>query len=210
MSNSDREVIQSVEFAAANSAPREQPEYHDTGLGMKVTDRLMKFLQHAQNGTLPDLGDIPPLDPQVQLLAEELSVVHLPEWRNPAGRKLADPTVSKIPQAPRIAAYMFERGWRHHPELEKVRWTPTPGGVPAPWDTGLHIYPDENGNWPAPDPEEYWDVEAIKTQQLDSGDWAAAHPRGIAFQARTKSEAYAGLVEKIRTKIEEAKAVKTD
>ena len=85
-------------------------------------------------------------------------------------------------------------------------WAPTPGGLPGPHDVGLHYGRREDGSWPDdPDPERFWDVDDVKTEQLPDGTWKAEHPRGIGYQAATKSEALAGIVDTIRTKIEEAK-----
>jgi hypothetical protein len=196
------EVVDSREFEAGRSVGADG--YINTGTA-KVTPAFLAFMQQAITGQLPDLGEVPEVDPQQRMLAEELAVIHLPEYHNPAGRKLAKPAVSSIKQAPRVADYLFKRGWRFHPELEQVRWVPTPGGMPGPYDTGLHISPNEDGTWPILDPEEFWDVGDIKVQQLDDGMWGAAHPRGIQFEAATKSEAYEGLVKRLREKIEEAK-----
>ncbi|MFC4124945.1 hypothetical protein [Nocardia rhizosphaerae] len=197
------EIIHEV----VTEAGREQEaiEYHATGKdGVRVTERMRAFLQHVVEGTLPTL-DVPEVAPEVRELAEELAVVHLPEWKNPAGRKLADPAVIQVAQAPRIADYLITRGWRRDPALETIRWAPTPGGLPGPYDTGLHYGRDEDGSWPIPDVEAYWDVDDVTTEQLPDGTWKAEHPRGVAFQAATKSEALAGIVDTIRTKIEEAK-----
>ncbi|WP_067573713.1 hypothetical protein [Nocardia acidivorans] len=171
----------------------------------EIPPAMREFLAKLLDGKLPDPGDLPHLDPQVLTLAKDLAVVHLPEWRNPAGRKLAEPGVVEIKSAVRIAAYFYERGWRWHEECERVRWIPTPGGPPAPYDDGLHITPDESGQWPAPDPETFYDVGDIAVRQEDDGTWSAAHPRGIEYSgAATKSEAYAGIVARLRAKIEEA------
>lgn len=194
------EEVESVEFTAA------QPEYQASGVdGVQVTDKWKRFMQMAVDGRLPDLGDIPQVDPNVRALAEDLAVIHLPEWKNPAGRVLAEPATVQTQQAPRIAQWLHDRGYRFHPEFETVRWRPTPGGPPGVYDQGLHIYPDEHGTWPDPDPEEFYDVADIKVGPLEDGRWAATHPRGIAFEADTKSEAYAGIVARLRDKIEEAK-----
>lgn len=180
-------------------------KYHATGKdGVRVTAQMQEFLRHVVEGTLPTL-DVPEVAPEVRELAEELAVVHLPEWHNPAGRKLADPTVIQVAQAPRIADYLIQRGWRRDPALEVVRWAPTPGGLPGPYDTGLHYGRDEHGEWPIPDPEAYWDVDDVTTEQLPDGTWKAEHPRGVAFQAATKSEALAGIVDTIRERIAAAK-----
>lgn len=195
------DIIETREFPAGDR--RGESPYLDTG-GVPVTPRFLAFVQQALTGKLPDLGTTGELDPEIIALAEELAVVHLPEWRNPAGRKLAAPTVTSVRQAPRIAEYLYQRGWRHHRDLEQIRWIPTPGGPAGPHDTGLHITPDEHGQWPAPDPEQFWDIAEIEVNRLADGTWAASHPRGIAFEAATKSEAYAGLAQRIRNKIEEA------
>ncbi len=171
----------------------------------RVTERYREFAKMAFDGKLPDPGKVAPLDPAVADLLSDLAVLHLPEWRNSAGRKLADATVFTLPSAARIAAYLVERGWRRDPAHERIRWTPTPGGLPGPHDLGLHIRPDpDTGEWPAPDPETFWDVDEVKTAQLPDGSWKAEHPRGLGYQAATKSEALAGIVERIREKIKEA------
>ncbi|WP_433597932.1 hypothetical protein ACQPXH_19265 [Nocardia sp. CA-135953] len=197
------EIVEQIVTRAGREL--EEQQYQPSGVeGVEVTEKWGQFMQMALNGRLPDLGDVPEVDPQVRALAEDLAVIHLPDWLNPAGRKLAEPTTVQTQQAPRIAQYLIDRGWRHHPELETVRWRPTPGGPPGVYDQGLHIHPDEDGNWPDPDPEEFYDISDIQVTQLEDGTWAARHPRDLAFQASTKSEAYAGLVERIRAKIEEA------
>uniref|UniRef100_UPI003F499470 hypothetical protein n=1 Tax=Nocardia suismassiliense TaxID=2077092 RepID=UPI003F499470 len=193
----DREVIESRDFPAGDSIG--EPE-----TGPKITPQFLAFVQQALSGRLPDPGDVPEVDPQVRTLAEELSVIHLPEWLNPAGRKLAEPTITSIKQAVRIADYLVRRGVRIHPELEQIRWAPTPGGLSGPFDTGLHITKDEHGHWPVLDPETFYDVADIEVAQRDDGTWYAAHPRGIAFEAATKTDAYAGLVDRLRQRITEA------
>ncbi|WP_446224986.1 hypothetical protein ACTWPB_07670 [Nocardia sp. IBHARD005] len=196
------EIIEEV--TTPTGRDQEKIRYHATGKeGVQVTDRMQAFLRHVVEGTLPTM-DVPEVAPEVRELAEELAVVHLPEWTNPAGRKLADPAVIQVAQAPRIADFLIARGWRRDPTLEVVRWAPTPGGLPGPYDTGLHYGRDEDGTWPIPDIEAYWDVDDVEVSQLPDGSWKAEHPRGIGFQAASKSEALAGIVETIRTKIEEA------
>lgn len=198
------EIIEEV--TTPTGRDQEQLKYFATGKeGVQVTERMQAFLRHVVDGTLPTL-DVPEVPPEVRELAEELAVLHLPEWKNPAGRKLADPAVIQVAQAPRIADYLIARGYRRDPELEVVRWVPTPGGLPGPYDTGLHYGRDENGDWPPdPDPERFWDVDHVEVSQLPDGTWKAEHPRGIGFQAASKSEALAGIVDTIRTKIEEAR-----
>ncbi len=171
----------------------------------RVTEKYREFIAAALEGKLPDPGKVEPLDPAVGDLLSDLAILHLPEWTNSTGRKLADAVVFTLPSAARIAAYLVERGWRRDLTKERIRWTPTPGGLTAPHDLGLHIRPDpETGEWPAPDPEQYWDVDDIQTSQLPDGTWKSEHPRGLAFQAASKSEALAGITERIREKIEEA------
>ncbi|AHH16596.1 hypothetical protein NONO_c17960 [Nocardia nova SH22a] len=205
----DGEIVEEIVTKAgrdkAATDQREQ-EYRDLGNGMRVTPKMIAFMEAVRNGRLPDVGDVPQVDPNVVALAEELHVVHLDEWYNPAGRKLADPTVLSLPQSPRLAEYLHRRGWRKHPELEEVQWRPTPGGMPNPHDLGLHVYRDADGNFPDPDPEAFYDIADIKVEQADNGSWQASHPRGLGFVGNTKSEAYAGLVERLRAKITEARA----
>lgn len=183
------------------------PGYQDSGVaGVAVTEKWRQFAQMAASGKLPDLGDVPEVDPGVRALAEELAVIHLPEWRNPAGRVLAGPATTQVPQAPRVAQWLHDRGWRQHPELETVRWRPTPGARRGVYDDGLHIYPNADGDWPDPDPEDFYNVDDVDILQLEDGQWAARHPRGLSFQAPTKSEAMEGIIAVLRRKIEEARA----
>ena len=182
------------------------PQYQASGVdGVQVTERWKQYVQMAVDGKLPDPGDVPQVDPNVRVLAEDLVVIHLPEWKNPTGRVMAEPATVHTQNAPRIAQYFHDRGWRHHPELETVRWRPTPGGPPGVYDQGLHIHPDEHGVWPDPDPEEFYDIEDIKVGPLENGRWAATHLRGIQFEAESKSAAYEGIIAILRRKIEEAK-----
>jgi hypothetical protein len=207
----DREVIEEITTRAGREHARQEAaarEYQESSVpGVEITERFREFLRMAADGKLPKLEDPGEQHPDVALMAAELVVMHLPEWRNPAGRKLAEPVALSVPQAPRVAQYLIERGWRFHPEHETVRWTPTPGATSGPYDQGLHIQPDEHGEWPAPDPEQFYDFDDIKVEPMENGDWSATHPRGIAFQAKSKSEAYAGIVGRLRAKIEEAKQV---
>lgn len=175
--------------------------YHQTSTpGVKVTDQFRAFLQQAIDGRLPKV-DVPEVAPEVRALAEELAVLHLPEWTNPAGRKLAEPTVITMTQAPRIAAYLIARGYRLNPEEETIRWAPTPGGLPGPHDVGLHYGRGDDGSWPIPNVEEYWSTDDIEVSQLPDGSWKGEHPRGIAYQAATKADALAGIVDLVRAKI---------
>lgn len=148
--------------------------------------------------------------PEVKALAEELSVIHLPEWRSEVGRKLAEPTVTSIKQAVRVAEYLVKRGVRVHPDLEEIRWTPTPGGQPGVFDTALHLTKDATGNWPAPDPEVFYNLEDIQVTKTDDGLWSATHPRGLATEAPTKTDAYAALVDQLRARIDQARQARDE
>lgn len=184
------------------------PEYQASPVeGVQVTEQWKRFIQMAVDGKLPDPGKVPELDPNVRTLAEDLVVIHLPEWRNPAGRVMAEPATVHTQNAIRIAQYLHDRGYRFVPECETVRWRATPGGPPGAYDQGLHIQPDEHGVWPDPDPEEFYDLDDIKVGPLEDGRWAATHPRGFQFEADTKSEAYEGIVARLRDKIKEARNV---
>ncbi|WP_431953972.1 hypothetical protein [Nocardia lijiangensis] len=164
----------------------------------------MALIQQTLSGKLAEAGPDEDLDPQVRALAEELSVIHLPEWRSQVGRKLADPTVTSIKQATRVAAYLVERGVRVHQELEEIRWVPTPSGPPGAFDTGEHITRDANGNWPELDAEDFYDFDDIVVKQTDDGAWFATHPRGVAVEGSTRSEAHASMVDELRRRITQA------
>ncbi|MFI6042276.1 hypothetical protein ACIA8C_11615 [Nocardia sp. NPDC051321] len=196
----DKEVVQSVRFANHQPPPR----YVKTDAGQLVTPEFLAFIQQALSGKLAETAETAELDPQVKALAEELSVIHLPAWQGSIG-KTADPTVTGIKQANRVAEYLIKRGVRMHSELEEIRWVATPGGPPGAFDTGLHITKDEHGEWPAPDPESFYDLDDITVTQTDSGIWCATHPRGLAFESATKTEAYAGVVDQLRERIEQSR-----
>ncbi|MEU8895482.1 hypothetical protein [Nocardia sp. NPDC048505] len=198
---SDKEIVESVNFG--NHQP--PPEYVKTDSGQLVTPEFLHLLQQTLSGKLADAQPDEELDPQVRALAEELSVIHLPEWRSAVGRKLADPTVTSIKQATRIAEYLIQRGVRVHSELEEIRWIPTPSGLPGVFDLGMHFTKDQHGQWPAPDPETFYDFDDIQVIQGDDGLWHATHPRGLTVEAETKTDAYAGLVEELRARIAQAR-----
>ncbi|MFI1914822.1 hypothetical protein [Nocardia sp. NPDC020380] len=200
MTMAEKEIVESINFGNHVA-----PEYMKTESGQMVTPEFLAFLQHALSGKFAESKETAELDPEVRALAEELSVIHLPEWLSPVGRKLAEPTVTSIRQANRVAEYLVKRGVRMHPELEEIRWAGTPEGPPGAFDTGIHITKDEHGQWPAPDPEDFYDLDDIEVRQADDGIWHATHPRGLAFEATTKTEAYAGLVELLRQRIARAR-----
>ncbi|WP_067819511.1 hypothetical protein [Nocardia inohanensis] len=202
----DNEVVESVHFGGYQPPS----DYVKTDTGQLVTPEFLQFLQQTLSGKLPAREETDELDPQVKALADELTVIHLPEWESKVGRKLADPTVTSIKQATRIAEYLVKRGVRMHPELEEIRWTATPGGPPGAFDVGMHITKDENGDWPAPDPEDFYDLDDIEVQQSDDGIWIATHPRGLAHESATKTEAYAGVVDQLRRRISDARGSGND
>ncbi|MFD4459803.1 hypothetical protein [Nocardia sp. NPDC058480] len=197
---SDREVVESVRFGTHQPA-----EYVKTATGQQVTPEFIDFLQQVLTGQGAESREPTGLDPLAKILADELAVLHLPEWRSPEGRKLAEATVTTIKQATRIAEYLVMRGVRLHPELEEIRWTPTPGGQPGAFDTGMHVVKDDDGQWPTPSPEDYYDLADIKVAQSDDGIWYATHPRGLACEARSKTEAYADLADQLRHRIVQAR-----
>ncbi|GAB4582633.1 hypothetical protein [Nocardia sp. IFM 10818] len=196
------EIVEQITTAAGHeqqaTAPPPQPD-------VTASPHFRAFVEALLNGKLPALPELPPMDPQVLAIAKELTIIHLPEWRNASGRLIAEPATFELKSAVRIAAYLYQRGMRLLPEHEQIRWIPTPGGPPPAHDDGMHITPDEHGNWPAPDPERFYDIAEITVGRNDDGTWTAIHPRGIQFTgAATKSEAYAGIVTRLRAKIEEA------
>ncbi|WP_109527985.1 hypothetical protein [Nocardia aurea] len=196
---SEGRLIDSVEFGAA----AQPPPYAKTDEGQLVTPEFLAFMEHVLSGKLPEPVE-EELDPQVKSLAEELSVIHLPARQRGAGAT-AQPTVTGIKQATRVAEYLVQRGVRVHAELEDIRWVPTPAGQPGAFDTGLHIRKDADGRWPDPDPDAFYDIDDITVTQTEDGVWCAVHPRGLVFQAATKTEAYAGLVDQLRERIEQAR-----
>ncbi|MGW4124776.1 hypothetical protein [Nocardia sp. NPDC004711] len=205
MSDHEPEIVEQIVTKTGRDQQQRADATTPPGSGEpQVTAAMRAFIEQALGGRLPDLGKIPEQDPQVLALAAELQTIHLPEWRNPTGRVLAGPATTQIQGAVRIAEYLVRRGVRIHPEHEQIRWMPTPGGPPAVYDDGLHVTPDEHGNWPAPDPETFWDVADIAIRQDRDGRWVAAHPRGIEFTADSKSEAYEGVFTRLRAKIKEA------
>ncbi|MFI5781110.1 hypothetical protein [Nocardia sp. NPDC051570] len=202
---SGKEIIDSVSFGDHPSPSN----YMKTDTGQLVTPEFLAFIQQTLTGKLAPSKELDAATPEVKALAEELSVIHLPEWHSRDALKTAEPTVTGLKQATRVAEYLFKRGLRMHPELEEIRWAPTPGGQPGAFDTGLHITKDENGHWPSPDPESFYDLEDIKVTQTDDGRWVAVHPRGLSFDAATKTEAYAGVVDQLRERIEHARHEQT-
>lgn len=204
---SGKEILNSVSFG---HQPPPTPDYVKTDTGQLVTPEFLSLLQQTLSGKLADHKPDEALDPQVRALAEELSVIHLPEWHSEVGRKLADPTVTSFKQATRVAEYLVKRGIRVHPDLEEIRWQPTPLGPPGAFDTGMHITKDEHGQWPAPDPEAFYDLEEIQVKQTDEGFWSATHPRGLAVEAPTKTDAYAGIVNQLRQRIDQARRTREE
>ncbi|WP_278266190.1 hypothetical protein [Nocardia sp. AG03] len=202
----DKEIIDSIDFR--DEVPPKTGYVH-TESGQLVTPEFLALLQQTLSGKLAEADQDDELDPQVRALAEELSVIHLPAWQSRVGRKLAEPTVTSIKQATRVAEYLVKRGVRVHPELETIRWIPTPAGPPGAFDTGTHITPNDDGSWPDPDPEVFYDLADIDVRQTDEGMWSATHPRGLAVEGPTKTDAYAGIVEVLRERINTARTADT-
>ncbi|MBL1072961.1 hypothetical protein JK358_00970 [Nocardia sp. 2] len=198
---SEGEVVQSVSFG--NHQP--PPNFVQTDAGQYVSPEFLAFVQQALAGKLAAPEQVDELDPEVRALAEELSVIHLPEWHDKTGRRRAEPTVTSIKQATRVAEYLVRRGVRRHPELEEIRWMPTPAGPPGAFDIGVHVTKDEHGAWPAVDPEEFYNLDDIEVKQTDDGMWSAVHPRGLAVEAGTRTDAYAGIVDQLRRRIEQSR-----
>lgn len=199
------EPLHEVRFTNHQPPPAQEPPpgYERMG-GAFVTPAFQRFVQAAMEGTLPPPPPADEVDPQIVALAQELSVLHLPEWVAPNGRKIAEPSVMQIKQTIRIAQYLIRRGVSFDPDNATIRWVPTPGVRLGLSDLGKHLERNPDGTWPeTPDAEEFWNVDDIDTQQLPDGRWAAVHPRGISCEAATKTEAFADCVESVRAKIAE-------
>ncbi|WP_454199567.1 hypothetical protein [Nocardia sp. Marseille-Q1738] len=201
------EVQNEVKFRGheARDQRKPPPGYENLG-GEFVSPAFKAFLQAAMDGKLPTPEDVPPQDPKIVALAQELMVIHLPEWKNPAGRKVAEPTSMRIGGALRVAEYLIQRGVDIDTDKATVRWVPTPGARLGAGDPGKHLYRNEDGTWPEiPDAEEFWSIDEIDVKQLDDGRWCAFHPRGIECTDPSKTEAFAMCVERVRAKVAELK-----
>ncbi|WP_326600524.1 hypothetical protein [Rhodococcus sp. PD04] len=174
----------------------------DPETGRLVTGEYLDLIVGQLRDAIADRTAAAKLDPEVKKLAEELSVVHLPK-HEVAGRQTAEPTRVEIYQSTRIAAYLYRRGWRFHPEHEQIRHVSTPDTDPA-GDMGIHIERNEDGTWPIPDPEDFYDAERINVSQTPTGKWIASHPCGIYAEGKTKAVAHADVVQQLLQKIEEA------
>lgn len=206
---SDENVVNEVKFRAGERDKREPPPGYVNLGGEWVHPQFKAFVEAVMEGKLPKPEDVPPQDPKVVALAEELMVVHLPEWKNPAGRKIGSPTTMQIGGALRLAEYLVQRGISFDPEQAIVRWVPTPGARLGAGDPGKHLWRNEDGSWPEiPDAEEFWDIDEIDVKQLDDGRWCAFHPRGIECTDASKTEAFAMCVERVRARVAELKAVR--
>ena len=195
-----KEVVQEVKFRNAQR-PAHYVENPDAP-GQYVTPQYLELFKHELKQAVADRVETAKLDPETKRLAEELAVLHLPEHKV-ADRKTADPTRVEIYQSTRMAAYLIRRGWRFHPEDEQIRWVPTPNGPSR--DLGLHIERNEDGTWPVPDPEDFYDAERIVVAQTPTGKWIANHPCGVHAEAKTKARAHANVVQQLLAKIEEAR-----
>lgn len=194
-----REVIKEVKFRGAGRPPgyTEDPD----NPGVWVSPQHKDWMREQLTGAVANQKALAEVDPEVKALAEELSIVHLPEQKL-GDRKVAEPTRFEIKQSVRFAQYLTDRGYRHHPEHERIRWVPTPDGMMH--DLGIHITPDENGEWPTPNPEDFYDAEKITLSQTPGGEWVAAHPCGFHAKHPSKAKAHAAVVKQLLSKIEEA------
>lgn len=195
-----KEVIKEVRFN--NGRP---PGYVEdpNNPGVWTSPKHADWLREQLTGAIADQTALAKVDPEVKALSDELAVVHLPEYDLGAAKK-AEPTRFEIKQPTRLAAYLHSRGWRHHPECEEVRWVPTPDGQAH--DLGIHITKSEDGTWPTPNPEDFYDAEKIDLSQTPGGEWVAAHPCGANAKHPSKAKAHADVVRQLLVKIEEANA----
>lgn len=196
-----------VRFASQERAqPTPPPGYVDVGGGQWVAPQFLEFVKAAQEGRLPTPPASEPMDPRVVALAQELTVIHLPEWKSPSGRKLAEPTVMQIKGSLRVAEYLLARGISLNSDDATIRWVATPGARLGTGDPGMHIHRNADGSWPEdPDPETFWSLDAITQHELPGGRWAAVHPKGIQCEDASKDEAYAMCVARVRAKVAELK-----
>lgn len=202
-----KQVIREVHFRKANgNAPAGPPPgYSETpdAPGVHTTERYRNWLREQITGVIAEQPD-EQLDPEVKALADELAIVHLPQWKQ-GERVIAEPSRVEIRQAQRLAEYLVKgRGVRVHPEHETLRWVATPNG--GPHDLGIHIEKDEHGEWPTPDPEAFFDLEKIVVTQGPDGSWVAAHPCGANAQGASKAKAHADVVQQLIARIEEARS----
>lgn len=144
-------------------------------------------------------------DPEVKALANELRQIRLPAEER-AGRKTNSSEVVTIMDAERLARYLVHgRGVRVHPDLETVRWIPTPGkaGSGGTMDAGTHISKGDDGHWPVVDPEAFYDMDQIEVAQDPSnGEWVASHPSGVHHSSHSKMKAQAACVNELMQRIE--------
>lgn len=197
------DALNEVRFRGQSARDQREPPpgYENLG-GEFVTPKFRAFLEAAMAGKLPPPETVIEQDPRVVELAQELMVIHLPEWHTPGGRKIAAPTSMQIGGAVRVAEYLIARGVSFDPDAAVVRWIPTPGVPAGAGDLGTHIYRNPDGSWPqTPDAEQFWDVADIEVRQLDDGRWCAFHPRGIEATDASKTEAFAICTERVRAKV---------
>ncbi|WP_280246174.1 hypothetical protein [Nocardia abscessus] len=207
---SEEKVVREAKFRGHEGRDqRTPPDGYEAFNGDFVKPEWKAFVQMAMEGKLPTPENVPPQDPKVVALAQELMVIHLPEWIAPNGRKLGGPTSMQIGGALRLADYLIKRGIEFHPDNAVVRWVPTPGVPGGAGDLGKHIWRNDDGSWPEiPDAEEFWDIDDIEVKQLNDGRWCAFHPRGIECTDPSKTEAFAMCVERVRAKVAELKGEK--
>lgn len=170
-----------------------QPKTPATNLA-QVQQRLLDFAGGK-------IEDPTPEDPDKVFFYDGLKVVHLPEWKSmPADR-------IQIPQSRRLADALWDQGYRRHPELEQVRWQPSPGTTAKnPHDAGVFVEREADGTWPIADPEEFYSPEKIRVTEQD-GKWCAVHEQAaIVEYADTRMKAYLAVANQLDKLIESAKS----
>ncbi len=132
------------------------------------------------------------LPKNVAHIARLISPMFLPEFVQ-NGRKVDGPKRVQMFQAVRVAYYLDECGLVYDPEREKIRHVANPDAS-TPDDLGIHITRDKDGQWPAPAPEEFYDLEKIVMAQAPDGQWIASHPCGIGVKKASKGKAKTELM----------------
>lgn len=172
--------------------------------GDGYSPQYLSYMQSLLGERVEEQKAAAEISPEVKALADELMVVHLPDWYR-GDRKVAEATRVEIHQAVRLAQYLVEdRGCSGpDPDKERRRWVPTPNAGPA--DMGIHVERNPDGTWPTPDPEDFYDLEKLTVSRSQNG-WIASHPCGVKAEATTKSAAHADAVAQLMAKIEAARA----
>ncbi|MFH5209255.1 hypothetical protein ACHIPZ_13775 [Antrihabitans sp. NCIMB 15449] len=172
--------------------------------GVYMNADYRAYMQNMLGLKVEDAKAAAEVSPMVKAMADELSTIHLPEWVR-GGRRIAEPTRFTIEQSVRLAQYLVDdRGWSQNLDDERLRWVPTPNAGPG--DMGIHIERNDDGTWPTPDPEDFYDIEKIIMSKSQTG-WIAAHPCGVKAEATSKAQAHADASQKLLSMIEIAKTL---